>query len=151
MIRGWGVEQGFSSWQFAIGKQTVQNGKKRLGTSVCADISQHALKNHYVHCFYEKITQHIFCCMTFVWFLYQICLKKIVFRTDIQEKKHFFQSNLWMLYNSTAGAFWYIKKSTNGCKSFFHKCDKKSITHFAKQSFSVFQNYNNSTFKQTKI
>ena len=34
--------------------------EKGLGTSVCADISQCALKNQYVQFVYEKITQHIF-------------------------------------------------------------------------------------------
>ena len=34
--------------------------EKRLGTSVCADTSQYALKNQYINFLYEKTTQHIF-------------------------------------------------------------------------------------------
>ena len=34
--------------------------EKRLGPSVCADISKYALKNQYVKFVYEKTTQNIF-------------------------------------------------------------------------------------------
>ena len=53
-------------------------GKKILGLSVCADISQFALKNQYVEFLYEKITKHIFLdnILFFVVFSDQMRLQK---------------------------------------------------------------------------
>ena len=47
-----------TGFQFMANKQFRMD--KIMGTSVCADITQYALKNKYVNFLYEKITQHIF-------------------------------------------------------------------------------------------
>ena len=46
-----------TGFQFMANKQFRM--KKILGTSVCADISQHALKNQYIQDLYDKITQQV--------------------------------------------------------------------------------------------
>ena len=72
------------------------NEKKILGTSVCADISQYALRNQYIQFLYETITQQVFLMKTsgfFCRFLDQICLQKTVFWTKIYEI-FFLQSNI---------------------------------------------------------
>ena len=43
------LKRGFSSWQISSSEW-----KKRLGTSVCADISIYALKNQYVNFYMKK-------------------------------------------------------------------------------------------------
>ena len=47
-----------TEFQFMANKQLRM--EKWLGTSVCADISQYALKKQYVKILYEKITQNFF-------------------------------------------------------------------------------------------
>ena len=54
---GWRLKV-ITGFQFMANKQFRM--KKRLGTSVCADISQYALKNQYIQLLYEKITPHFF-------------------------------------------------------------------------------------------
>ena len=61
--------------------------EKRLGTSVCADISKYALKNQYIQFLYEKNhSLHFFgwrYCF-FCRFLNQIRLRKTVFWTNME-------------------------------------------------------------------
>ena len=74
-----------TGFQFMANKQFRM--EKRLGTSVCADISKYALKNQYVQFLYEKTTQHIFFLMKFLVFcrfLNQIRLQKTVFWTNME-------------------------------------------------------------------
>ena len=69
--------------------------EKRLGTSVCADISQHPLKNQYIFFLYEKITIHVF--FLHLFFL-EVSGSNLAsensFWTNIEKQKLFFQSNI---------------------------------------------------------
>ena len=130
--------------------------EKRLGTSVCADISKYALKNQYVQFLYEKTTQHsFFGCQFcfFVGFWIKFGSRKQFFGLTWSET--FFSIQYWNILQFTKTFFDNMcvlsyKKSRNGWKSIFHECNKKIIKHFAKKSFSVFKGAIFGIFEHTK-
>ena len=58
--------------------------EKRLGTSVCADISHYALQNQYINFLYKKITKKRDKILVFCSFLDQIRLQNPDFWTNMK-------------------------------------------------------------------
>ena len=106
--------------------------EKRLGTSVCADISKYALKNQYVRFLYKKITQQIFFgwkLLFFCRFLDQIGLQKLFFGLTWSETL-FFSIQYWKKLQFTKTFFdniyvFRIKNKYMVTKAFFMNAIKK--------------------------
>ena len=86
----------------------------------------------------------------FCRFLDQIRLQKTVFWTNIEQNIYSIPYLNMLQFIKTVvdtmcGLFY--EKKRNGCHSIFHECDKKIIKPFAKKSFRVFKNAENSTFE----
>ena len=116
--------------------------EKKLGTSVCADISHYTLKKNNTFNFYRKKSLNIFFWMKILvfWrFLDQIQPKKTGFWTNI-EKMFFFSIqylNILQFIKTVVDNMCVLfdKNSRNGCKRIFDECDKKIIKHFSKKKF----------------
>ena len=108
-----------------------------MGTSVCADISQYALKNQYIKFLYSKISlkkkledNKGF----FVDFLNKFGSRRQIFGLTSIRYLNILQFTKTLADNMCVLS---LKKWKNGCKSIFDEYDKKNI--LPKKSFTVFK------------